>query len=64
MITKDNVCWPSVESTCMERLEAIHLDLESASPERVTRLQGEAAALRWLLIQADPPPQPKTTPID
>lgn len=58
MVIRDNVCWPSVESACAERLAAIHLDLETAPAERVARLQGEAIALRWLLDQAQPPPMP------
>lgn len=64
MVIKDNVCWPSVEDAIAHRLADIHLDLEAAGFDKIMRLQGEAAALRWLLTQAEPPPTPKNTPLD
>jgi len=64
VITKDTISWPTVERACMERLEALHLDLETAPPDRVPRLQGELGALRWLLLQAEPPVIPKSTSMD
>jgi hypothetical protein len=42
VIQKDNVCWPSVEEACMDRIDALHVDLETAPADRVPRLQGEA----------------------
>lgn len=64
MIHKDTLCWPTVEAACMERIDALHEDLETAPPDRVPRLQGELVALRWVLLQAEPDPIPKSTSMD
>ena len=61
MITKDAVCWPTVETAIEERIFELHLDLETAPPELVPRLQGELTALRWLVQQAETPTIPKLT---
>lgn len=55
-IVKDSVSWPSVERAVLKRIAEVHLDLEGAPGERVPRLQGEIAGLRWLLSAAEPPP--------
>jgi len=64
VIQKDNVCWPSVEEACMDRIDALHVDLETAPADRVPRLQGELTALRWLLQQAERPAPPESTSMD
>ncbi len=54
MIVKDSLCWPSVERTLLTRIKELHLDLETAKPEHIPRLQGELAAYRWLMREAEP----------
>ena len=54
-ITKDSICWPTVETTSAERIESIRADLETAPPDKVTGLQAEIRAFRWLLMQAETP---------
>lgn len=62
LITKDSVCWPSVEYTALSRIDELRADLETAPGEMVAGLQAEIRALRWLLRQADPPaPTPITS---
>lgn len=55
-IVRDAMSWPSVERAVLERIHAVHLDLEGAPADKVPRLQGEIAGLRWLLSAAEPPP--------
>lgn len=64
MITKDNVCWPTVEAEIDNRLAALRLDLETAPADKVTSLQAEIRALRWLLQQAEPPLIPPLTALE
>lgn len=64
MITRDNICWPTVEAACNERITALHLDLEACPPDRIPRLQGEIAALRWLILQSELPEILKSTSMD
>lgn len=48
----------------MDRIDALHVDLETAPGDRVPRLQGELTALRWLLQQAERPTPPESTSMD
>lgn len=53
-ITRDAVCWPTVEQHLMARLLQIQLDLETAPAPVVPRLQGACAELRLLIQEAEP----------
>lgn len=64
MITKDSVCWPTVELAINDRLADIRIDLETAPTDKVPSLQAEIRALRWLLQQAEPPLMPPLTSLD
>lgn len=55
VITRDSICWPSVEAAIDARIHELHRDLETAPIDQVSRLQGEIAGLRWLLLIAEPP---------
>lgn len=48
----------------MERIEALRFSLENAPLHMIERMQGEVAALRWLLLQAEAPTIPKSTSMD
>lgn len=63
-ITKDSVCWPSVETAVLSRIDELKADLETAPTERVVSVQAEIRALRWLLRQADPPQPVPITPLE
>lgn len=59
-ITRDAMCWPSVETWVMARIDQLRDDLEtvpSSAPGRVAEIQGRIASLREL-IQAAEPEQP------
>ena len=62
-IVKDHLCWPSVHAAIHERIAEIAFDLETADADRVPRLQGEVAGLRWLLREAETPEPNPDTPL-
>lgn len=55
MIQTDQVCWPTVERAIAERIDVLHLELETVQLDRVPSIQGEIAGLRRLLKQAERP---------
>jgi len=63
-VTKDQMCWPTVEAAALGRIDELRVSLETARKDDVERLQGEVAGLRWLLRQAEPPTIPLLTSME